>query len=167
MTSLIEAMESWNSKLETLKSHQSAISMLRKDFDALAMNFATQVHRRILKKHAPKQTESSAVRNMLSHWDISGSENDSVEKSLSTRERRLEQDVERGRIEIEAALQEHLNISPSDFQRLVTTDTAVEKVMSELEEDLQKLKEGMETMDLVSGEQADCPARFVARWGGP
>ena len=105
------------------------------------------------------------MKDVLKHWSVSTSERGSVEQALWARKRKVEQDVHRSRTIIEDMIRAHHNNLPENPGRLVETDWNADVDLLKFEQDIQRLRESMDRIDLKSiDEEDECQGRFVETW---
>ena len=165
MTTLTEAARTFLSGLERLHSDQMAISAYREEFDTLAQNFVTPVDARRDRRHRREESVSPATGGLLRHWNVHMPEKGSVEQALWFRKHKLESDVQRAGTAVTDALHAHLNAVPLNTDQLLMTGTDADKDLDELEQEMAKLKEAVDRVNLASIDNEDSArARFLAKW---
>lgn len=165
MATLTEAARTCLSRFERLRSYQLAILAYRQEFDNAAQNFASEVDARRDERHREKGTQSPARDGLLSHWNVHIPEKASIEQALWFRKQKLEQDVQRAGTAVADALHAHLNLLPTNTERLLEMGINAEKDLGELEQEMGKLKDAVERVNLASiGNEDRARAGFLARW---
>jgi chromosome segregation ATPase len=166
MTTITEAAETCVNRLEAFHSYQAAVSAYREEFDCLARRFVTRIDAQKQSRNRQAEITSSAMKDVLNHWNVSTPETGSMDDGLWHRKQKLEQDVQRAGSSLEGALRAHLNTLPMETDRLTEMDTDLDKDVNTFEQDVQKLREAMDRVDLTSIEGDETQARFMARWAG-
>jgi hypothetical protein len=165
MAALTEAARAWVSRLEILQSCQVAISAYRQDFNCLAQRFVAEVDAQRHSRDGGKRSLSPAVVGVLSHWNVQVTEKGSVEQALRSRKLKLEQDVQRAGTTVTDAVRDHLRTLPMNTEQLLGTGTTADQDLDEFEEEMRKLKEAVDQVDLASIDNENrAQSRFLARW---
>jgi dGTP triphosphohydrolase len=165
MTVLIEAADTCVTRLEALQSRQRAVSAFHADFNALAKRFVTEVDARKQERNLRTDVMSPAVKDMLKHCNVGTPESSSVEQALRARRRKVAEDIHRSSRTVEDALRAHLSSLPVTSERLLEVDGDTDARLLDFEQDIQKLRDAVDRVDLALIDEADGKqARFIARW---
>lgn len=165
MTTLTEATETYVTRLEALKAFQTDISTYAKEVNTRAADFWSQVEARPQRRKPPENPMPSALSDMLHHWNVLMPENGSVEKALVARKQKLKQDVLQAGAAIEDSLRAHLDTLPTNIESPVETKAVAEKDMADLEENMHKLRQAVDAVDLGRiDSDSEAKSRFLARW---
>ncbi len=118
-----------------------------------------------LEVEAYREATSLALKDVMKHWTISISESGSIEQALWARKRKVEQDAHRSSIAVEDILRKHHSSLPMDCAQLVDIDPGTDTCLLTFEQDIQKLQDSMDMVDLAGTEGEDKrQVRFVNRW---
>ncbi len=169
MTVLTEAAGAFVDRLEAFLSYRTAITAYQADFKALAHNFEKAVNPA---KQGAKQGRkpyreamSPAMKDVMKHWTVPISENSPVEQALWAKKRKVEQNVHRSSVAVEDILRKHHSSLPMDCAQLVEIDPGTDTCLLTFEQDIQKLQESMDMVDLEGTKGEDeRQIRLVNRW---
>jgi hypothetical protein len=155
-------------QLAALQSYQRAVSAYQEDFNGHAQRFLADVEAGKEGRKRRTETISPALKDMLTHLNLSIPEGGSVEQALLARKRKPEQDVHRSRTTVEDLLRVHHNNLPVNTEQLLETKSNADGDLLRFEQNIQKLRDSMDRLDVerVMEERDGAQGRFVARWAG-